>query len=110
MDLAPDVLLCLVKKEIFVGGKIETVVLDCWVTDSVECCCVGFVPHFLFARNCDSLNGLLAQVTESFDDHYLSPAILEKVYHNYGFCHATIFDQNNSSLVHVEDQVAMITV
>ncbi len=40
--LAPDVLLRLVKEEIFVDGKVETVVSAYWVTDSVERCRVGF--------------------------------------------------------------------
>jgi len=40
--LAPDVLLRLMKEEIFVNGKVETVVSAYWVTDSVERCRVGF--------------------------------------------------------------------
>ena len=98
--LMPDVLVRLVKEEILVEGKIETVVSAYWVTDSVERCSVGLLPCFLVARHVilmlilqdpsDSLNGLLAQVTEVFDNHHSSLAIRDKVYHNHRFCHPTI--------------------
>ena len=90
--LVPDVLVRLVKEEIVVEGKIETVVSAYWVTDSVERCRVGFLPRFLVAKHADKVNGLLAQVTEVFDNHHPSPAIREKVHRNFGFCHATILD------------------
>ena len=90
--LGPDVLVRLVKEEIFVEGKIETVVSAYWVTDSIERCRVGFLPRFMIAKHADKLNGLLAQVTEVFDTHHPSPAIREKVHRNHGFCHATILD------------------
>lgn len=94
--LAPYVLLRLVKEEIMVEGKIETVVSAYWVMDSVERCRVGFVPRFMVVHHADSLNGMLAQVTEVFDDHNPSAAIREKVYRNFGFCHAIIVDPNQS--------------
>ncbi len=90
--LAPDVLVHLVKKEIMVEGRIETVVLAYWVTDSVEHCRVGFLPCFMVAKHADGVNRLLAQVTEVFDGHNESAAIREKVYRNFGFCNATILD------------------
>ncbi len=90
--LGPDVLVRLVKEEIYVEGKIETVVSAYWVTDSLERCRVGFLPRFLVAKNGDKVNGLLAQVTEVFDTHHPSTAIREKVHRNHGFCHATILD------------------
>ena len=90
--LAPDVLVRLIKEEILVEGKIETVVSAYWVTDSVERCRVGFLPRFLVAKNADKVNGLLAQVTEVFDTHHPSAAIRQKVHRNFGFCHATILD------------------
>ena len=94
--LAPDVLLHLVKEEIMVEGKIETVVSAYWVTDSVERCRVGFVPRYIVVHHADSLNGMLAQVTEVFDNHNPSAAIREKVYRNFGFCHIIILDPNQS--------------
>jgi hypothetical protein len=90
--LAPDVLVRLVKEEILVDGRIETVVSAYWVTDSIERCRVGFLPRYMVAKHADGLNGLLAQVTEVFDKHNESAAIREKVYRNYGFCNATILD------------------
>jgi len=92
--LAPDVLVRLVKEEIMVEGEIETVVSVYWVTDSVERCRVGFLPRFMVAKHANKVNGLLAQITEVFDNHHPSPAIREKVNQNFGFCHATILDPN----------------
>ena len=48
--LAPDVLICLLKEEIMVEGRTETIVSVYWVMDSVECCHVGFMPCFLVAK------------------------------------------------------------
>ena len=96
MVLAPDVLIRLVKEEILVEGKIETVVSDYWVTDSVEQCRVGFLPQYMVVKYADSLNGMLAQVTDVFDDHHPSAAIREKVNRNFRYCHATILDPNHS--------------
>ncbi len=53
--LAADVLVCLVKEEIFVERKIESISAY-WVNDLVERC-------FLVARHGDNLNVLLAQCT-----------------------------------------------
>ena len=80
MVLGPDVLVRLVKEEIYVEGKIETVVSAYWVTDSLDRCRVGFQPRFLVAKNGDKVNRLLAQVTEVFDTHHPSAAIREKVH------------------------------
>jgi hypothetical protein len=96
--LAPDVLVRLVKEEIMVEGRIETVVSAYWVTDLVERCRVGFVPRYMVVKHADNLNGMLAQVSEVFTDHHPSAAIREKVYRNFGYCHATILhpDQNGN--------------
>ena len=93
--LAPDVVVRLVKEEIMVEGRIETVVSAYWVTDSIERCRVGFVPRFMVAKHADSLNGVLAQVTEVFNDSHPSAAIREKVHRNFGFCHAIILDPDS---------------
>ena len=55
--LAPDVLICMVKEEIVVEGRIETVVSAYWVTDSIERCRVGFLPRFMVAKHADKVNG-----------------------------------------------------
>ena len=89
--LQPDVLVRLLKEEIMVEGEIETAICVYWVTDSVEHCQVGFLPHFMI-RYADSLNGLLAQVTDVFDEFTSSPELRTKVYHNHGFCRAVILD------------------
>ncbi len=77
-----------------VEGKIEMFVSAYWVTDSIKCCRVGFLPRFMVMKHADKVNGLLAQVTEVFNTNHPSEAICEKVHHNYGFCHATILDPN----------------
>jgi hypothetical protein len=89
--LAPDVLVRLVKEEIQVGDNFEVAISVYWVTDSVERCRVGFLPRFMIPY-ADSLNGLLAQVTDVFDESAASPSIRKKVHHNHGYCNATILD------------------
>ena len=81
-----------------VEGRIETVVAAYWVTNSVEHCRVGFLPRFMVVQHADSLNGLMAQVTEVFDKHHPSAAIQEKVCQNFGFCHATILDPEQCAI------------
>ena len=49
----------------------------------------------MVVKHGDSLNGLLAQVAEVYNDHHPSAAIREKVYRNLGFCHATILDPDS---------------
>ena len=83
--LEPDVIVRLMKEEIMVEGRIEKVVCVYWVTDSVERCRVGFLPRFMVPY-ADSLNGMLAQVTEVFNEHDPLPAIRKKVHRNLGFC------------------------
>ena len=58
-----------------VEGEIETAVSVYWVTDSVERCRVGFLPRFMVVKHANKVNGLLAQVTEVFNNHHPSPAI-----------------------------------
>ena len=41
--LHPDVLVEFIKEEIMVEGQIEVAITVYWVTDSIECCCVGFL-------------------------------------------------------------------
>ena len=74
-----------------VEGKIEVVISAYWVTDSVERCRVGFLPCFMVPY-ADSVNRLLAQVTEVFNEYNHSSAIRKKVHHNHGFCHAVILE------------------
>ena len=85
----PDVLVRFVKEEIMVDGKIEVAISVYWVTDSVERCRVGFLPRFL-VPSADDLHGVLAQVTEVFDESHSSAIVCKKVHHNHGFCTATI--------------------
>ena len=89
--LAPDVLVHRLKEEILVEGRIQTTIFAYWVTDSLERCCVGFLPCFIVAKHADAVNRLLAQV-KVFNDHIESGAIREKVYRNFRFCTATILD------------------
>jgi hypothetical protein len=65
--LYPDVLVRFIKEEIMVEGRIEVVITVYWVTDSIERCRVVFLPRYLVPSS-DSLDGVLAQVTEAFDE------------------------------------------
>ena len=94
--LLPDVLVRFVKEEIMVEGRIEVVISVFWVTDSIERCRVGFLPRFLVPL-ADDLNGLLAQVSEVYDESHSSSAIRKKVHHNHGYCEVTIL--SNSIIV-----------
>ncbi len=89
--LAPDVIVRLRKEEIMVEGRIEVAICVYWVTDSVDRCRVGFLPRYM-AVYADCLNGVLAQVSDVFDESHPSPSIRKKVHHNHGYCEATILD------------------
>ena len=89
--LQPDVLVRLLKEEIMVDGHIETSISVYWVTDSVKRCRVGFLTRFMIPY-ANSFNGLLAQVTDVFNEYASSPEIRKKVHHNHGFCRAVILD------------------
>ncbi len=93
--LYPDVLVRFIKEEIMVEGRIEVVIAVYWVTDSIERCRAGFLPQFL-APSSDSLDGILAQVTEVFDELHSSASIRKKVYHNHGYCHTTILSSKSN--------------
>lgn len=76
--LLPDVLVRFVKEEIMVEGETEVVMSVYWVTDSsIEHCRVGFLPCFLVPLS-EGLNGVLAQVTEVFDESHSSATIRKK--------------------------------
>ena len=87
--LLPDVLVRFVKEEIMVEGKIEVVISVFWVTESIERCRVGFLPRFLVPLAND-LNGVLAQVSDVFDESHSLATIRKKVHHNDGYCAVTI--------------------
>lgn len=89
--LAPDVIVRFRKEEIMFGARVEVAISAYWVTDSVDRCRVGFLPRHMI-MHADSINGLLAQVSEVFDDHHPSSAVRKKVHHNHGFCQATILN------------------
>ena len=85
--LGPNILICLVKEEIFVEEKIETTIVSAyWVTDSVGRCRVGFLQ--IKSMGCSPRSPRCL----TFDTHHPSAAIREKVHQNFGFCHATILD------------------
>ena len=87
--LVPDVLVRFIREEIMVEGRIEVVIAVYWMTDSIERCRVGFLPRFL-VPSAHSLDGVLAQVMEVFDESHSSAIIRKKVHRNHGFCHETI--------------------
>jgi hypothetical protein len=60
--MAKDVVMRLLKVQIQVEGWEETAIAAYWVTDGVDCCCVGFL-QFHMVRQAACYDGALAQVT-----------------------------------------------
>ena len=63
--LAPDVLVRLLVEDIMVDGYLERAICVYWVTDLIERCRIGFLPRHMICY-ADSLDGLLAQVSEVY--------------------------------------------
>ena len=78
-SFAPIVLIRLMMEEIMVDGHLETSICVYWVTNSIECCHVGFLYHHM-VHYAESLDSLLAQVSEVFDETHPSPVICDMVH------------------------------
>ena len=72
----------------------ETAVTVNWVTSSVDCCRVGFLPR-AYALKGAIYNGVLCQVTEVFSKSDPSRGIREKWHKNKGFAHVTVISALN---------------
>jgi hypothetical protein len=77
--------------KIQVEGREETAIAAYWVTDSVNCCCVGFLPRHM-VKQAGHYDGALAQVTCVFnvDPTCCDTAECHAFHKNQGRCHAAI--------------------
>ena len=86
-----DLVVHLRKMQLMVEGKEEMAITAIWVTDGVDCCRVGFVPHHM-VKHAAQYNGALAQVTLILsDDAETCNTAEQRLFHrNKGFCLAAI--------------------
>ena len=89
--LEPDVVVRLLKVQLMVEGREETVIAAVWVTDGIDCCQVGFLKHHM-VKHAARFDGSLAQVTRSFsaDPPCCDSAKRQMHHHNRVCCLATI--------------------
>ena len=75
------------KMQLMVEGKEETVIAAIWLTNRVNCCRVGFVPHHM-VKHAAQYDGALAQVTcDLSDDTETYDLAEQRLFHrNKGFC------------------------
>ncbi len=66
-----------------------------WVTNGVDSCHVGFLPHNCI-KHAWVYDGVLCQVIEVFDDKHPNCTTRENVYRNKGFTCIAVISQLNS--------------
>ena len=74
--------------QIWCNGQEETALAVYWVTDGIDRCRVGFLPHHLL-KHLAAYNGKLAQIVE-FVAESDSPAHRAKSHRCYGLCRAVL--------------------
>jgi hypothetical protein len=89
--LADNVVVHLRKVQIVIDGRKETAIAAYWVSDGIDCCCVGFLPCHM-VKHAMRYNGALAQVTHVFSNNPMCGDTAERcVFHkNKGCCLAAI--------------------
>ena len=70
--------------QIIVKGKEETALAVYWVTDGVNCCCVGFLPRHMVKYK-EAYDGQLAQVVEFLSESNIHE-INARNHHGKGVC------------------------
>ncbi len=85
--MAKDVVVHLWNVQIQVEGREEMMIAAYWVTDSVNCCRVGFLPCHM-VRHTACYDGALVQVTRVFNaDPTCCYTVERRVFHkNKGCC------------------------
>ena len=76
--------------QIWCNGEEETDLAVYWVTDGIDRCRVGFLPHHLLKHK-TAYNGKLAQIVEFVTDSD-SPADRAKLHRCYGLCRAVLVE------------------
>ncbi len=94
--LAGNVVVRLCKVQIVVDGCKETAIVAYWVSDSIDCCRVGFLPCHI-VKHAVRYNGALAQVTRVFSNNpTCSNSAERRMFHkNKGCCIAAIIVWRN---------------
>ena len=89
--LEPDVVVRLCKVQLMVEGREETAIAAIWVTDGMDRCRVGFLPHHM-VKHAVRYDGSLVQVTHvlSVDPTCCDLTERRMHHHNRGCCLATI--------------------
>ncbi len=85
--LSGNVVVRLCKVQIVVDGHKETAIAAYWVSDSIDCCHVGFLPCHM-VKHAVHYNGVLAQDTHAFsNDPMCSNSVERRMFHkNKGCC------------------------
>ena len=98
--------------QIWCNGQEETALAVYWVTDGIDRCRVGFLPHHLIKHQA-AYNGKLAQIVE-FVAESNSPADRAKSHRCYGLCRAVLVEaemeedeENVPARPHVQDNDGM---
>jgi hypothetical protein len=89
--MGEDMVVRLWKVQIQVEGREETAITAYWVTDSVKCCCVGFLQGHM-VKQAARFDGALSQVTCVFnaDPTCCNTAERHAFHKNKGCCCAAI--------------------
>jgi hypothetical protein len=90
--LAPDVVVRFRAVQVDMGeGKEEAAIAAYWVSGGVDCCRVGFLRRHMVKYK-EEYDGVLAQITEVFNDKTESPSDREKYHRNKGCCRACLIE------------------
>ena len=81
--LTTDIVMQLQKVQVVIDGKKKTTIAVYWVTDGINRCYVGFLPHHV-TRQAYVYYGLLAEVMDVFTHLCASPTKCKKYHHNQG--------------------------
>ncbi len=80
-----------------VGGakmKEETAITLNWVSDGIDCCCIGFLPHTFFVQE-SVWDGVLCQVVEVFQKDDSSKLCHAKWHQSKGFVHVAVISTSD---------------
>jgi hypothetical protein len=76
--------------QILVDGLEESALAVYWISDGVDCCHVGFLPHHLL-KHWKEYDGRIAQIIEMYEESE-SPTKRRKNYKNLGCCQGVLID------------------
>ena len=84
-----DVVLCLRKVQVLMNQQEQSVIAAFWVSDGIDCCCVGYLPK-VYVKNWKQYDGALVQVVEVYSGDSDSPTKHQKFHRNHGLAVAVI--------------------